>query len=439
MISYPFRRGDRTPSDREWFRLDNSANLYPAIRAHQIPMVFRAVATLKEPIHAEALQKALDRVIDRFPYYKVRLRAGFFWYFFERNDKRAFVRADDGTPCESLPDVKSSGYLFRVQAYKRRIAAEFFHALTDGSGGMAFLKTLIASYLELENHSVFEWGDLINPEEPPDPEEFEDAYHKYNPADAPKPVRLKPAFQLPFPVRNVFRYSYLIGECSAAALYELAKKNGVSVTEYLAGIYLYVLQQIYMDLPDHVKKRQKQILRIEIPVNLRRLYPSKSMRNFTLFVTPGIDLRLGYYTLREITQQVHHYMKMEVDTRRLNQQLARNVNPEHNAFLRGMPLVAKNSLLSSRYSRYGPKRFSGILTNLGRVNMPESIASEVESFSFITSPARVLKVNAAVATYRDKMRISFGSVTDATELEQRFFGTLTGEGIHVKVFRHEDV
>jgi len=402
-------------------------------------MVFRITATLKEVIHAEFLQKSLDRVIDRFPYYKVRLRAGFFWYFFERNENRVFVRAEADTPCESLPDEKSYGFLFRVQAYKSRIAVEFFHALTDGSGGLAFLKTLIASYLEMKGHEVTEWGDLINPEDEPDPEEFEDAYHRYNESGTPKPGRMKPAFQLPFPVRTIFRYSYLTGECSAAELHRLAKANNVSVTDYLAGVYLYVLQQIYTDLPEHVKQRQKKLIRIEVPVNLRRLYPSKSMRNFSLFVTPGIDMRLGRYTLGEIIQQVHHYMQVEVDARRLNQQLARNVNPERNAFVRGMPLVAKNGILHTSYSRHGPKRFSGILTNLGRISMPESISSKVESFSFITSPARVLKVNAAVATFGDKMRISFGSVTEIKELERRFFSTLTAEGVHVKIFRYADV
>ena len=197
----------RLSKTRDWFKLDNSANLYPAIRGEQIPMVFRVTATLKEIVHADLLQQALDRVIERFPYYKVRLRAGFFWYYLERHDKRAYVRAEGGMPCESLPDSKSGGYLFRIMAYKRRVAVEFFHVLTDGSGGVTFLKTLIASYLELKGHQVSDWGDLINPEEDPDPEEFEDAYHRYHASSAPKPLRLKPAFQLPFPVRNIFRYS----------------------------------------------------------------------------------------------------------------------------------------------------------------------------------------------------------------------------------------
>ena len=50
---------------------------------------------------------------------------------------------------------------------------------------------------------------------------------------------------------------------------------------------------------------------------------------------------------------------------------------------------------------------SGVLTNLGRISMPCCIASEVESFTFIPSPGRDLRINAAVATYEDKIRITF--------------------------------
>lgn len=35
----------------------------------------------------------------------------------------------------------------RVLVYHDRIAVEFFHAITDGTGGTIFLKTLLAEYL----------------------------------------------------------------------------------------------------------------------------------------------------------------------------------------------------------------------------------------------------------------------------------------------------
>ena len=36
---------------------------------------------------------------------------------------------------------------FRVLVYKNRVAVEFFHALTDGTGALVFVKTLLAEYL----------------------------------------------------------------------------------------------------------------------------------------------------------------------------------------------------------------------------------------------------------------------------------------------------
>lgn len=36
----------------------------------------------------------------------------------------------------------------RVIVYENRIAVEFFHSLTDGTGALIFLKTLTAEYLE---------------------------------------------------------------------------------------------------------------------------------------------------------------------------------------------------------------------------------------------------------------------------------------------------
>jgi hypothetical protein len=402
-------------------------------------MVFRISVTLKEIVQAETLQDALDKVLNRFPYYRVRLRAGFFWYYLERNEARSFVQAESETPCHGLPDAGSAGHLFRVQAYKRRISVEFFHALTDGTGGLNFLKTLTAAYLERKGSHITDWGELLNPEDCPNPEEFEDAYHRYNSHSAPKPPRLRPAFRLSYPLRSDFRYSYITGECSATRLHSCAKNLDASVTEYIAGVYLFVLQQIYRDLPPHEKRRHNKALRLEIPVDMRRLYPSKSMRNFSLFVTPGIDMRLGLYTLEEIIQIVHNYMGVEVDARRLNRQLARNVNPEGNAFIRSIPLAVKSAILQSRFAHYGPTLFSGVLTNLGRITMPECLASQIESFTFVPSPGTALRIHGGVATYGDMMRITFGSVTDITELERRFFGILVQSGIHVKIYHDKEV
>ena len=402
-------------------------------------MVFGVSATLTRRIHADLLQQALDRIMPRFPYYKVQLRSGLFWHFLEENAARVLVRPENPSPCMVLPDRDGNKLLFRVQAFERRISVEFSHIITDGAGALLFFKTLIAAYLELRGSTLDSWEGLLNPDDEPDPEEYEDAYSRYTKQPAPKPERMSRAFRLPFPLRLNYRYSVLTGECSSRAVYTLAKELGVSVTEYLAGIYLYILQGIYKDLPGYIRHRARKTLRLNIPVDLRKLYPTKTMRNFTLLVSPGVDLRLGWYSFDEIVQQVHFHMRSEAHVRHINRQLVRNLNPEVNAFFRGVPLLLKNAVLHSRYANLGPIHYSGVLTNIGVIDMPGGVAGEIESFTFIPTPGPELRVHAAVATYGDRMRITFGSVTEVQEVEQRFFGFLVDLGIHVKLFRCEDV
>ena len=65
---------------------------------------------------------------------------------------------------------------FRVLYWNRRISVEFFHVLTDGTGGMIFLKALTGEYLRLmgadagPDEAVWDVGAV------PGTEEFENAF-----------------------------------------------------------------------------------------------------------------------------------------------------------------------------------------------------------------------------------------------------------------------
>ena len=57
------------------------------------------------------------------------------------------VKKEKKPPCSRLyiPDKKS--LLFEVSYYKNRINFEVYHALTDGTGAMHFLRQLVSLYL----------------------------------------------------------------------------------------------------------------------------------------------------------------------------------------------------------------------------------------------------------------------------------------------------
>jgi hypothetical protein len=127
-------------------------------------------------------------------------------------------------------------------------------------------------------------------------------------------------------------------------------------------------------------------IRLMIPVNLRNIYPSKSMRNFFLTITPSIDPRLGHFTFEEVLHEVHHYLLVEVNNKFINQQIKRNVSGELNPIVRTIPLFLKIWVEKILYNKVSSAIHSGVLTNLGKVDLPEPLNESIERFEFIPNP-----------------------------------------------------
>ena len=81
-------------TQKKWFRLDNSAKLYPFITTKDTQNLFRFTVELTNDIDAEILQNALDLTLKRFPSFAVRLRRGAFWYYLEENTKQLKVQPE---------------------------------------------------------------------------------------------------------------------------------------------------------------------------------------------------------------------------------------------------------------------------------------------------------------------------------------------------------
>ena len=120
--------------------------------------------TLTELVDRELLQQALDMVLPKFDGFNLRLRQGVFWYYFEENGKPApRVREESAFPCRYIRQNKNHSYMFRVTFYKYRINLEVFHVLTDGMGGINFLKELTYQYLRLAHPKLREKvGDSLS-------------------------------------------------------------------------------------------------------------------------------------------------------------------------------------------------------------------------------------------------------------------------------------
>lgn len=368
-----------------------------------------------------------------FFYFKVRLKKGLFWYFLEYIDRPIMPAADKKGLCRAFKrSGDSESFLFRILVINNRISVEFSHILTDGTGARIFLITLLKTYFsELDNAGIRpgtpEYNNIP-------PEEYEDAYNRYFKADIPPVIGYSGAFHVPYKLKDPLRFEVLMARISLHEIKLKAIERKVGLSDYLIAVYLFVLQQIHDEAGKLSHAAKRKILRIQVPVNLRSIYPTLSMRNFSLFVLPEIDLRLGHYTFEEIIKIVHHKMQLETDEKLINKIISRNVGSERNILVRGIPLFLKNLILRRKFYSQGANQYSGVMTNLGKLELPLELMDKIDHFVFIPPPPnKKLKINCGVVGYKDELVITFGNISRSNEVQKRFFRFLTSEGLHVKL------
>ena len=291
---------------KNWYRLDTAALIFPATIRRDWCNVFRLSAGLTEPVDPAILQQATDDLRKRFPSYFVTLRRGMFWYYLEESSSPVLVREDYAYPLTFMSGAELKRNCLRVLYYRNRIAVEFFHSLTDGRGGSVFLANLVARYLELKHGIVIPRTELIrDPAEPPRAEELEDSFLK-NAAEVQADRTEEVSYRLHgTPEKKGFR-TLTTGIVETEALLAAAHRYHVSVTAFLAAV---MAESIISIQNEECPRRRQRPVKITIPVDLRRLYGSKTLRNFSLVLNIGVDPRFGDYSLEELSGTIYHQLR----------------------------------------------------------------------------------------------------------------------------------
>ena len=133
-----------------WRKLDDQAKVFALASNNKYSSIFRLSVVLKEEINEKILGEALKLTLQKYKVFKVKMRKGFFWYYFEENDKNPIITVENDYPFKKINTKENNDYLFKVTYFMNKINIDFFHALTDGTGGLEFLNDLIYRYLELK-------------------------------------------------------------------------------------------------------------------------------------------------------------------------------------------------------------------------------------------------------------------------------------------------
>lgn len=414
-----------------WMRLDNAAKIYPAARRQNWTSVFRLSATLTEAVDTAILRAALDVTVKRFPSIATRLRRGVFWYYLQQLEYAPAIREESSYPMTRMSRNEIRQCAFRVIVYGKRIAFEVFHSVTDGNGALVFLKTLVAEYLQQKYGIAIpaEKGVLSRLDEPK-PEELEDSFQKYGgPVSASR--KENDAWRLTgTPEPDGFLHVTCFQVPVAPAL-EKAHSFGVSLTAFLSAALMMALQNLQSEYVPNQKKRKH--IKLLIPVNLRALFPSQTLRNFAMYTTPELDPRLGDYSFEEVCRIVHHHMGLDITPKRMSRRIAANVSSERLLVVRLMPLFLKNIIMKAIFNAVGERKSCLNLSNLGAVQLPESMLPYVERMDFILGPQATKPNNCGVLSFQGTLYINFIRNIRESGLEYHFYRVLQELGLPVTV------
>lgn len=411
-----------------WMMLDNAAKIFPAARRRNWSNVFRLSATMTEEVDCDALRTALDVTVRRFPSIAVRLKSGLFWYYLEEIPAAPEIMEEKPYPLARMPFDDIRKCAFRVIVYERRIAVEFFHALTDGNGGLVFLKTLVAEYLyQKYNVKVPVGNGILDRLEEPDEAELEDSFIKYAGHHAISRADTN-AFRITGErVVDGFKTNttFLLDAASVTAE---AKKRGITVTAYLVSALILATSRIQKT---RVRRASRwKPVKVLIPVNLRKLFPSRTLRNFVLYATPGIDPRMGDYSFDELCEIVHHQMKLQITDKQMAAMIATNVDSERNPLLRATPLFLKNIVMKLIFNAVGERKSCFSFSNLGLVKTPEEFSKYVERLDFVLGVQASAPYNTSLITYNGKMNLNIIRNISEPILERELYAVLHELSLH---------
>ncbi len=420
------RKAFRRNREPKWDRLDNTAHLFPVIAGEDMTNVYRISVTLKEPVIGATLQRALDMLLPKFDGFNVRLRQGIFWYYFEENGKPApEVKEESFYPCRYILQNQNNSYLFRVTYYKCRINLEVFHVLTDGMGGLNFLKELTYQYLRLSHPKLREQeGDHLSADTSLN---LEDSFLQNYKKSHSKNYHTGKAYIMKAPRLRSQEFGVIHGYMQIPQLKAVCKSYDMSINEYLTAVFAWSIYQGFLH-----GTPSKSPIRVAVPVNLRPYFGSVTTKNFFAMVSAEFLPKKESYEFGEVCQIIRDSLREQITKENLEDIFSYNVSNEKNFMMRAVPLPLKNLAIRSVYTKTALANTT-TMTNIGNVKVQKPYEPYIEMFHSFLAMSKGQLLKGTICSYQETLVFSFSSIFAETTVQRLFFQTLAQSGVAVTI------
>ena len=413
----------------KWYKLDTAANMFASIQTKDSSRVFRISYVLKnEEVNPEILKIAVKDTLKRFPSFSTRCKEGFFWAYLEHTDTMPEVCEESEMPAAIQNHGRNGGPDLRVLYYKRRISVEIAHIITDGDGAFEFTKSLVAHYINLVDGTANKGESITSTRVTATEEESENAYKRYHNGKAQKIPELTDTYAFSEKLdRNYVKV--ISGIMPVKELKERCHFHGVTVTEYFCAAAIYAA----------IKAENKPInnhIRISVPINLRKDFPSKTMRNFACDTTLSFSPEgRSDYSFDEIIKAIKGEIRKSLYIEKLQNFINSNYNKTVNPILRIVPYPIKKAVLNSSQIKNHINGMTTIISNVGIIDYPEWVLSRIERVDIISGNGTVygLPIISTCVTVGGYLNFCYSQCFKNTDFCKEFFRVISSDGVAVRI------
>ena len=410
-------------------RLDNAANIYPASMSKEYCSLYRMLVTMTENIDVTILQEALTTVAERIPTFRCTLKAGAFWWYLDRCDAAPIVR-----PLKPLKNFRfkdQDGLLYRISVEGKQLSLDVFHALADGNGAMVFLMTLAGEYVRLRYGTSIQYNYLVlDPKDRPAYAEVEDSFKSVFSGRHGQLEKNVDAYHIRGTVMPFGTVKDLRVVMKADSVRQVARKYGCTVTELLTATMLCALQQ------EHrwdASRKKRSVLKVSVPVNLRPIYQSRTVRNFSSYVNLGVDVKDGYMTFEELVNAVRAQKDHDLKRENLEPKIAANVELEEMLLVRMIPLILKHPIIDIINLLHGDRFCSQTLSNMGNLNVPKALLPFIQNVDFVLGRQRGNSGAVSCVSYNGHLCLHITRKIYSDSFEQAFLYQLQRLGLSLNI------
>ena len=404
-----------------WYPVDNAGKIFPAVSKDSRSSVFRLSFYLTETIDPVLLEQAVNEVLPRFETFAVELKSGLFWNYLSPNKHRFQVKPEPSVICKYVPAAKNHGYLFYVYYYENKITLETFHSLSDGTGSMELLKSITYRYLCLCGHQMEHEG-IIRSNVPFSSKETQDMFCSEYDKSKKKNLKEEPAYHMKGE-KFADHFSLCIrAQVETEKLLALTRESQVTIGEYVTALLAY---SIYTQNADC--RNSKKPIKLFVPVNLRKFFPSNTLRNFSLYIKATYDPRIEW-TFESMLAETKGQFKAQLNKEDLHGRINSNVWIEKSFFIKILPLVLKNIAFKLGYFYLAENISTYAISNLGPVTLPEDMKPFIKDVDF-----SIGGTNMAISSIHGHTNIMLNTEWKDLGFLSYFVKSLADSGLDVKI------